>query len=75
MEKLNDKWIRIGGVSLLLVNLFVVDYSGNPRRPKDEITYIFLYLFFVTLVLEADRFIIVSMHRRYPAFAQSKKRF
>jgi sensor histidine kinase YesM len=75
MEKINDKWIRIGGVALLLLNLFITDYSGDPRKLPDEIEYVLLYLVFVVLILETGRFIILSMHKKYPAFSQSRKRF
>jgi len=75
MEKINDKWIRLGGISLLLLNLFITDYSGDPRTLREEVIYVLLYLLFVSLLLETARFIILFMHKKYPAFAQSKKRF
>jgi sensor histidine kinase YesM len=75
MERINDKWIRIGGIAFLLLNLFITGYSDNPRSVFEEIVYVALYLVSVTIILETGRYLILSLHKKYPAFAQSKRRF
>ncbi|WP_121355832.1 sensor histidine kinase [Flavisolibacter nicotianae] len=75
MDRFNDKWIRVGGVALLLLNLFIADSGGGKRPLGAEIVYIALYLVFVLVILETGRFIILAMHRTFPAFVQGRKRF
>jgi two-component system LytT family sensor kinase len=75
MEKLNDKWIRIGSIILLLFNLFIVDNGPGARPFKYEVIYILLYLVFITAIMETGRWIIRSMHRKYASFQETRKRF
>jgi two-component system, LytTR family, sensor kinase len=75
MEKLNDKWVRIGGLALLLLNLFIMDSGGSPRETSDEVLYISLYIVSVALILESGRFIILRLHKKFPESSNSRKRF
>ena len=63
METINDKWIRIGGVALLSMNLLFL--GVGQRDLTEEVIYIVIYLASVILILETGRFIILYRHRRY----------
>jgi sensor histidine kinase YesM len=77
MNKINDKWVRIGGVALLLLPLLLNEMtSPGFRRPlQAEIIYFALYIISVVLILECNRTIILSLHRKYAEPARSRKRF
>lgn len=77
MEKFNDKWVRIGGVALLLLPLLLNEMTstGFRRSFPAEVIYIALYIVSVVLILECGRLVIMKLHRKYAAPGSNKKRF
>jgi sensor histidine kinase YesM len=77
MDKISDKWVRIGGVALLILPLIIneVTSPGLRRTFWDEVIYIALYIASVILILECGRFIILELHKKYAEPGHSKKRF
>ena len=64
MEKVNDKWVRIGAVLLLLILLFVIDAGGSQRPVYDETIYLASYTVSVVLIMEASRLIILTCQKK-----------
>jgi len=73
MGKINDTWIRIGGVALLSMNLFL--FGIGQRNAAEEMAYVAIYLASVILILETGRFIILYMHKKYDAVEKRIVRF
>ena len=73
MQKVNDKWIRLGGVALLSMNLFLL---GSANRPLfDELIYVIIYVASVIAILETGRFVILYMHRKFDDSTRGSIRF
>ncbi|HET9824544.1 MAG TPA: histidine kinase [Chitinophagaceae bacterium] len=73
MQKINDKWIRLGGVALLSINLFLL---GSGQRPlMAELLYVIIYLASVIIILETGRFIILYLHKRTSESGRGRSRF
>lgn len=73
MQKINDKWIRLGGVALLSMNLFLL---GSANRPLlDELIYVIIYVSSVIVILETGRFIILYMHKKFDDLTRGSIRF
>jgi len=75
MQKINDKWIRIGGVALLSINLFLIGPAQGKRPLISELIYVIIYLASVILILETGRFIILFMYKRFREPARGGARF
>jgi sensor histidine kinase YesM len=67
MSKINDRWVRIGGVALLLLPLLLNEMTsaGFRRSFWHEVFYLFLYIASVILILEVGRFIILKVHKQH----------
>jgi len=75
MQKINDKWIRLGGVALLSMNLFLIGPAQGKRPVVAELIYVIIYLASVILILETGRFIILFMHKTFREPARAGARF
>jgi sensor histidine kinase YesM len=75
MDKIDDKWMRIGGVALLSLNLLILDTEGNRRPFFQQALYVSLYILSVFLILETGRSIILRLHKKYPQPGDGKRRF
>lgn len=74
MERINDKWVRIGGIGLLSVNSVVnspVIYSKNWWSVLKHIT---INILVVILIWEGSRQVILMLRRRYSGEGSNRKR-
>src|SRR6476620_5992603 len=72
-KQINDKWVRIGGIALLSVNMLLnLDRHGS--GVNGTWFFVFYYLVSIVLILELNRYWIRTIHQQ-DAAGKRKKRF
>ena len=75
MEKLNDKWLRIGGISIL--NLFLNIFFYLDLVHVKHIPFLKVFLLstaYVIISWEVTRFVILLVRKKFPGILNTRKR-
>jgi sensor histidine kinase YesM len=74
MEKINDKWVRLGGIGLLSINSVVNSPTLYAKNGMVILQRIVISVLVVILIWEGSRLIILQMRKRFSAESGNRNR-
>jgi two-component system, LytTR family, sensor kinase len=71
-SQINDKWVRIGGIALLSINM-LLNLDRHGTGVNGTWFFVFYYLVSIVLILEFNRYLIRKIHQQDAAIKKRKR--
>jgi two-component system, LytTR family, sensor kinase len=74
MERINDKWVRLWGIALLILNAIVNSPTMYSHSLKAVLLGVLYNILLVIIIWEGDRFFILLLRRKTPVETSNRQR-